>query len=85
MDTPSSTLYEIVVEGQLDSQWSDWFEHLVISCPSPATTMLRGTLADQSALFGVLRKVHNLGLRLVSVQRVAQTPPVSARQRSPLP
>jgi hypothetical protein len=77
MDT-QQTLYEIVVEGHLDHQWSEWFDHLDITCSSPTTTMLRGTLPDQSALFGILRKVHNLGLRVVSVQRLEQTPPAIA-------
>jgi hypothetical protein len=66
-----TTLYEIVIEGQLDAGWSEWFENLAILSPSPGYTVLRGELPDQSALFGVLKKIHHLGLLLVSVHRVS--------------
>jgi hypothetical protein len=69
------TLYEIVVAGQLEPHWSEWFEHMAISSPAPGRTLLRGPLADQSALFGVLRKLHDLGLVLVSVECVFGAPP----------
>jgi hypothetical protein len=69
MDT-KTTLYEIVIEGQLDNGWSEWFEPLSLLSPIPSTTMLRGELPDQAALFGILKKLHNLGLVLISVQRV---------------
>jgi hypothetical protein len=70
MKTTAAT-YEIVIEGQLDRHWSAWFEHLAISHPTTDTTRLLGSLPDQAALFGVLKKLHNLGLRLVLVRRVA--------------
>ena len=69
MDT-KTTLYEIVIEGQLDAGWSEWFEPLSLLSPTPSTTMLRGGLPDQAALFGILKKLHNLGVVLVSFQRV---------------
>jgi hypothetical protein len=61
---------EILIEGHLDLQWSDWFDGLSIDFPTPGNTLLKGSLPDQSALFGVLKKIHNLGLGLVSVQRI---------------
>jgi hypothetical protein len=66
-------LYEIKIEGQLDPGWSEWFEHMAIESPTPATTCLRGSLPDQAALFGVLKKLHHLGLTLISVQRQKTT------------
>jgi hypothetical protein len=62
-------LYEIRVEGHLGDNWSDWFEGLTIRNEVNADTILTGVLVDQAALFGVLTKIHNLNLVLVSVQR----------------
>jgi hypothetical protein len=67
MDT--SFTYEIRVEGQLDNRWADWFDGLTIRCDGSDGTILTGTLTDQAALFGVLTKIHNLNLILVSVSR----------------
>ena len=66
----SHTLYLIIIDGRLDRRWSDWFDGLEITFPTATTTLLQGTLPDQAALFGVLKKIHNLGLPLLSVQRV---------------
>ncbi len=70
MDTNTTTVYEIVIEGHLDAGWSEWFEPLVLLWPTPSTTVLRGGLPDQAALFGVLKKLHNLGVVLISIQRI---------------
>ena len=67
MDIPH--LYEIRVEGHLADRWSDWFEGLTIRNVANGDTILTGLLADQAALYGVLIKIHNLNLVLVSVQR----------------
>lgn len=67
MDTPN--VYEIRVEGHLAGRWSDWFEGLLIRNDPDGETALIGQLADQAALYGVLTKIHNLNLILVSVQR----------------
>jgi hypothetical protein len=67
---PVPALYELEIEGQLDRQWSEWLEWLIITWPSPTRTLLRGRLADQSALLGVLKKLHNLGLVLVALRRI---------------
>ncbi|MBZ0284431.1 MAG: hypothetical protein K8L97_27070 [Anaerolineae bacterium] len=63
-------LYEIIIEGHLDRYWSEWLDNLTITFPTARTTLLRGRLADQTALFGVLKKLHNLGLSLISVRRI---------------
>jgi len=67
MDT--SRFYEIRVEGHLGDRWSAWFDGLVIRNDSNGETILSGSLADQAALFGVLTKVHDLNLILISVSR----------------
>ena len=67
--------YRILVRGTLDAGWSDRLGGMTISAAKladgPAATMLIGELADQSALFGVLNTLYDLGLPLVSVERVA--------------
>lgn len=67
MDIPRR--YEIRVQGHLAERWSDWFEGLAIRQEPDGETVLTGTLSDQSALFGVLAKLHDLNLVLVSVVR----------------
>jgi hypothetical protein len=67
MDT--SCIYEIRVEGYLAERWSDWFEGLTIRNDPNGGTTLSGLITDQAALFGVLAKIHNLNLILISVNR----------------
>ena len=62
--------YEIRVQGHLDRRWSDWFEGLVITYDINDNTVLRGPLIDEAALHGVLIKVRDLALPLLSVNRV---------------
>ncbi len=68
MDRPCP--YEIRVEGYLADRWSDWFEGLAIRNDPGGETVLSGLLVDQAALFGVLARIHDLNLPLVSVQRL---------------
>jgi hypothetical protein len=63
--------YEIRVEGHLAADWSDWFEGLTVRQEANGETILSGSL-DQAALHGVLAKVRDLGLVLVSVNRHMQ-------------
>jgi hypothetical protein len=65
-----SIVYEIRIKGHLDSQWSDWFEGLTITLEENGDTLLTGPVVDQAALHGLLKKVRDLGLPLVSVKRV---------------
>jgi hypothetical protein len=63
------TCYEIRVVGSLPPQWRDWFDGLVINTEN-GETLLRGPVADQAALFGLLKKIRDLGLPLVSVRQI---------------
>ena len=62
--------YQIVVEGHLDNQWAEWFEGLSISHVKDGTTVLSGPVPDQAALHGLLVKIRNLGLPLVSINQI---------------
>ena len=64
-------VYQITVKGHLDSQWSAWFDNMLITNEANGEAVLCGLLADQSALYGVLAKVRNLGLPLLAVTTVA--------------
>lgn len=68
-------LYEIRIQGHLDDRWAEWFDGLSFTYESDGTTILLGPIADQAALHGVLRKVRNLALTLVSVIRVDREQP----------
>jgi hypothetical protein len=67
MDIPR--VYEIRVEGHLGDRWSDWFDGLAIRNDPNGETRLTGLISDQAALYGVLAKIHDLNLVLVSVVR----------------
>jgi hypothetical protein len=61
---------EIRIKGQIDERWSDWFEGLTITHSDQGETLLTGEVADQAALYGLLAKLRDLGLPLVSVKHV---------------
>jgi len=63
-------VYQIRIKGHLGHQWTDWFEGLSITLTDNGETLLTGPLVDQAALHGVLKKVRDLALPLVSVNRV---------------
>ena len=69
LDQPAT--YQIKVQGELDADWSDWLDDLMIQVGDGATT-LTGTIADQPALHGLLVKIRDLGLPLISVRYIAQ-------------
>ena len=58
---------EIRVQGRIDEHWSDWFEDFEITHTEQGETILTGDVADQSALYGLLAKLRDLGLPLISV------------------
>ncbi len=66
-------LYEIRIKGHLERQWATWFQGLAITLEENGDTLLTGPVADQAALYGLLRKVRNLGLPLLSVNRINRT------------
>ena len=63
-------VYQIIIQGHLDSEWSEWFEGLTITMVDNGATILSGPLADQTALHGVLIKIRDLGLPLLSLTRI---------------
>lgn len=72
-DPKQSVNYEIRIEGHLSEQWTDWFDGLTISLEETGVTCLTGPVADQAALYGLLKKVRDLGMPLVSVNRTDLT------------
>jgi hypothetical protein len=66
-DHDKPQLYEIRLKGHLDDRWAEWFEGLAITLEENGDTLLTGPVIDQAALHGLLKKVRNLGMPLVSV------------------
>jgi hypothetical protein len=60
-------VYQIRIKGHLIREWTDWFEGLTITLEEDGDTLITGTVVDQAALHGLLKKVRDLGLPLVSV------------------
>lgn len=64
-------IYQIRIRGHLDLQWTDWFEGLTIQLEENGETLLTGSVVDQAVLYGLLKKVRDLGLPLISVNPVS--------------
>jgi hypothetical protein len=60
-------IYEICLEGHLDERWADWFDGMSLTPQADGTTLLSGPVLDQAALYGLLRKVRDIGIPLISV------------------
>jgi hypothetical protein len=65
-----SSVYCIRIQGNLTKEWNQWFEGMDVLKQADGTTLLSGPLQDQAALFGILKKIRNLGLPLVSVNKL---------------
>jgi hypothetical protein len=74
-DHPEAGRYEIRLTGQLDAHWAAWFDGLTVSHAGDGTTVISGPIADQAALHGLLQRVRDLGLPLVSVTQVEADQP----------
>ena len=64
-------IYEFRLKGHLDDRWSEWFGGLAVQRQEDGTTVLVGPVVDQTALHGVLNGIRDLGLTIISVQRVS--------------
>jgi hypothetical protein len=69
-DYQEPELYEIRIKGHLDNRWAAWFGSLTLTALDNGETLLTGPVVDQAALHGLLRKVRDLGMPLISVTRV---------------
>ena len=67
-------VYQIRIKGHLGHQWTDWFEGLTITLEEDGDTLLTGPVIDQAALHGLLKRVRDLGMPLVSVKSVEPGP-----------
>ena len=74
-DPGQPTVYQIRIKGHLSDQWTNWFEGLTITLEEDGDTLLTGLVPDQAALFGLLKKVRDLGLPLVSINCVEPSCP----------
>ncbi len=77
---PQPIVYQIRIRGHLGREWTDWFEGLTITPQEDGDTLLTGPVADQAALYGLLRRVRDLGMALVSVNRVEPGQPDAPRE-----
>ena len=71
IDPRQQVVYQIRIKGHLSPQWTGWFEGLTITLEEDGDTLLTGTVIDQAALYGLLKKVRDLGMPLLSVNRVS--------------
>ena len=74
-DADAPLIYQIRIQGHLDRQWAAWFVDMTIAWSDNGETILTGPVVDQPALYGLLRKVRDLGLPLIAV---TQLPPGQA-------
>ncbi|MGB7962392.1 MAG: hypothetical protein WCF12_05440 [Propionicimonas sp.] len=70
---PSPVGYTLRVAGRLDARWSPWFDGLTLTSESDGTTSLSGLVADQADLHGLLAKIRDLGITLISVAAIDPT------------
>jgi len=68
-------VYRIRIKGHLGREWTDWFEGLTITLEENGNTLLTGPVIDQAALHGLLKKVRDLGMPLLSVNRIEPSQP----------
>lgn len=69
-DPDQPLMYEVRIQGHLSKRWDDWFDHMTVTSDPNGETTLTGTIVDQAALHGILTKIRDLGLQLLSVTRL---------------
>jgi hypothetical protein len=74
-DSQEAGRYEIRLTGHLDAHWTAWFDGLAVTHEGDGSTLISGVIVDQAALHGVLRRVRDLALPLVSVTRIEPVQP----------
>jgi hypothetical protein len=77
------TNYQIRIKGYLEQQWVAWFEGLTITWEAGGNTLLSGPVVDQAALHGLLRKVRDLGMPLLSVTAADPSDDITHRDENP--
>jgi hypothetical protein len=80
---PGAGRYEIRVQGHLARRWGAWFDGMSLTARDDGTTVIHGTVADQSALHGLLRKLSDIGVPLISVTQTAPDKPTTPRTTHP--
>jgi len=76
-DDPGAGRYQIRLQGRLEPNWAAWFDGMTVSVGGDGTTVVTGVVPDQAALHGVIQRVRDLGIPLVSVTRIEPDPPSS--------
>jgi hypothetical protein len=74
-DPGQPSVYQIRIKGHLSDQWMGWFDGLTITLDENGDTLLTGPVVDQAALFGLLKKVRDVGIPLVSINRIEPCEP----------
>lgn len=75
--------YEIRLQGRLDPRWSAWFDGLTLTAGADGTTTIRGPVVDQASLHGLLQRLRDLGLPLISVTQVEPDPAMQPNPEDP--
>ena len=73
-DADQQTIYQFKLKGHLSQQWLNWFEGLIVTLEEDGNTLLSGTVVDQSALHGILKKIRDLGMPLLSMNLIDSNP-----------
>lgn len=73
-DADQPMVYQIRIKGHLGSLWTDWFEGLTVTLEADGNTLLTGPVTDQAALHGILKRVRDLGMPLLSVNSIGPGP-----------
>lgn len=81
-DPDQRSIFQIRIKGHLSEQWTDWFEGLTITLEEDGNTLLSGSVLDQSALHGILKKIRNLGIPLLSINSMDADPAIDTKTDS---